>query len=116
MAAGETGDALDAARSALAARDGALAAADSALALVLDGAYRSAAGCVRRLDDLRAEIDVAVARGPFESAAAAREFGAFLVAKNREIIAIVAEARADAAAKAVALQALAEHYRGPAQH
>ena len=112
---GETGEALDAARGALAARDGDLAAADSALIALLGAAHRTAADCARRIDAVRAEIKAAVARGPAGSAASAREFGAFLVAKNREIIGIVTEARADAAAKTVALQSLGERYRGTAQ-
>ena len=111
-----TDDALDAARAALAARDRDLADADAALTAVLDAACRTATGCARRIDGVRAEIDAAVAGARFDSAAAAREFGAFLVAKNREIIAILTEARADTDATTVALQALGERYRSAAQH
>lgn len=111
-----TDDALDAARATLAARDRDLAAADAALTAALHAAYRTAADCAHRIDGVRAEIDAAVARVRFDSAAPAREFGAFLVAKNREITALLTEARADADAATVALQALAERYRSPAQH
>lgn len=111
-----TDDALDAAGAALSARDRDLADADAALTAVLHAAYRTAAGCVRRIDGVRAEIDAAVAAARFDSAAAAREFGAFLVAKNREIIALLTEARAHADATTLALQALADRYRRSAQH
>lgn len=111
-----TDDALDAARAVLTARDRDLADADAALTAVLDAAYRTATGCARRIDGVRAEIDAAVAGVRFDSAAGAREFGAFLVAKNREIIALLTEARADADATTGALQALAELYRSAAQH
>jgi len=112
---GETGEALDAARAALAAADDDLAAADEALTGVVRRAQRLAADCLARLDAVRSEIDAAAAAGPAGSATAGAEFGRFLVAKNREVIDIINAARADIAASAVALRDLGERYRSSAQ-
>lgn len=107
---GASAEALSAARTALAARDDDITRADRALTDLVRGAHRVAVESMRRIDAIRTDIDSAVARGPGGSAAA-RELGFFLVAKNREVIAIITEARADAAAKTVALQDLSERYR-----
>lgn len=112
---GEAGDALSAVRSALAARDGELASADDELAAVLHGAHRDAQDSVRRIDAVRAAIDSAVADRDTDGAAAAREFGAFLVERNREISTILTEAQAAVSAQTIALQQLSDRYRGTAQ-
>jgi hypothetical protein len=111
----EAGDALSAVRSALSARDGELAAADGELAAVLHGAHRDAQDSVRRIDAVRSAIDSAVGGRDVDGAAAAREFGAFLVERNREIIAILTEAQAAISAQTIALQQLSYQYRGTAQ-
>lgn len=112
---GETADAIGHARTALAARGAELAALDEELSGQLRGAHRLAEDCVRRIGAVEAAIDAVAARAPIGGAAAAREFGRFLVARNREILGIVTEARTGAAAKAVALQELSERYRNCAQ-
>ena len=112
---GATGDALNAVRAALAARDGELAAADDELAVLLRSAQQDGVDSVRRIDAVRSAIDAAVAGRNIDGAASARELGAFLVERNREISAILADAQAAIDAKVVALQQLSERYRGTAQ-
>lgn len=112
---GETGDALSAVRAALAAGDHELAAADAQLADVLRTAQREALESVARIDAVRSAIDSAVADRDIDGAAAARDFGAFLVQRNRQISAIITESQAIATAKAIALQQLSEQYRSTAQ-
>lgn len=110
-----TGDALSAARAALAARDGELAAADEELLAILHAAHREGIASVRRIDAVASAIDAAVAGRNTDGAAAAREFGAFLVARNREISDIITDAQAAVTAKTIALQQLSGRYRGTAQ-
>jgi PHP family Zn ribbon phosphoesterase len=110
-----TDDALSAVRAALAARDGELAAADEELVAVLHAAHRDGISSVRRIDAVASAIDAAAAGRIIDGPAAGREFGAFLVERNREIRDIVTDAHADVAAKTIALQQLSERYRGTAQ-
>jgi hypothetical protein len=110
---GHSAEALEAARRALTARDADLADADRALGAALADAYAAAVESVGRIDAINAEIDAAVNDQPRDSAAGARELGRYLVSKNRDIAAVVAEAAAVAQAKTVALAELRDRYRTP---
>jgi len=111
---GHAGEALTSARAALSARDGELARADRELADTVAAAHAVATGAIRRLDAVAAEIESAVAHEPVESTLEAHEFARFLIAKQREVIDIVTEARAAADARAVELRQLLDSYRVPA--
>jgi Domain of unknown function (DUF4226) len=111
---GLSADALESARSALAARDRDLAEADRELADAVAGAHTAATEAIRRLDAVGAEIESAVSRHAAlagDTAVGTREFARYLIAKQREIIDIVTRARADAAAKAVVLRGLRDRFR-----
>src|SRR5262245_24109516 len=110
---GVTGEALESARSVLAARDRDLAAADAELAEVVSSAHAAAAEAIRKLDALHAEIESAVAQRAVTAPSEGREFAHFLLAKQREISDIVTAARADAEAKVVVLQQLRDRYQAP---
>ncbi|AQT78029.1 hypothetical protein B1R94_00420 [Mycolicibacterium litorale] len=105
------GQALEASRSALAARDRELAEADADLAAVLAAAHDVATGAIRRLDAVSAEMEAAVAQRAVTTPHEGREFARFLLDKQHEIADIVNTARAASEAKAVALQHLQERYR-----
>lgn len=107
---GRTRDSLAAARGALRVGDDDLAAADAALADLLGQAHRLAVESAGRIDAVRSEIEAVVDSGVPGTPAGAAEFGRFLVAKNREIIAIVSEARDASSAKTTALQELSRRY------
>ena len=103
-------------QAALSTRHVAAADADRALADALAEAHAANVEAVRRLDGIAAEIDGAVANQAalgLDTAIGAREFQKFLIAKQREIAAVVANAREVGAAKKAALDALREHYTGP---
>jgi hypothetical protein len=108
---GSTADALEAARRALAARDADLSEADRALAEAIHGAYTIAVDSINRIDAINAEVDAAATDHPKDTAAGAREIGHHLLAKNREIAAVIIEAQAAAEAKTIALKGLTERYR-----
>ena len=108
----ETQETVTSARAALAATAARVAAADRLLVETVRDAHRMESR--ERLAAIRAEIDAAVARRSVATPAAGADFARFLLAKNREIAEIVAEARADAESKAVALQELATEYRSAA--
>ncbi|HOB48769.1 MAG TPA: DUF4226 domain-containing protein [Mycobacterium sp.] len=110
----ETQETVTSARAALAATAARVAAADRLLVETVRDAHRMAVESRERLAAIRAEIDAAVARRSVATPAAGADFARFLLAKNREIAEIVAEARADAESKAVALQELATEYRSAA--
>ncbi len=111
---GNSAAALEAARRALAARDADLADADRALAAAVADAHAIAVESIGRLDAIKAEVETAVSDQPKDTAAGAREFGRNLVAKNRDIAAVITEAVASAQAKTVVLKELQERYRTPA--
>ncbi|MGY4708353.1 DUF4226 domain-containing protein [Mycolicibacterium sp. CBM1] len=111
---GAAGHALDAARSALAARDRDLAAVDAELSSALAAAHAAATEAIRRLDAVGAEIEAAVAQRSVTAPSEGLEFARFLLDKHREIIDIVTAARAEAGAKAVALRHLQHRYQVPA--
>ena len=111
---GTSAAALEAARRALAARDADLADADRVLSAAIADAHAIAATSIGRLDAIKTEINAAVSEQPKDSAASAQEFGRHLVAKNREIAAVVTEAVEVAEAKTVVLKELQDRYRTPA--
>jgi hypothetical protein len=108
---GDSSDALESARRALAARDADLADADQALAETVAGAHAIAVEAIGRIEAIGAELVAAAAAGPGDSSAAAHEVSRRLVAKNRDIAAVVSEAKAAAHAKTVALKELTDRYR-----
>jgi Domain of unknown function (DUF4226) len=115
--AGRTIDAIAEQQAALSAQHEAHAEADSALAEAVASAHAATVEGVRRLDAIAAEIDSAVTNQAalgLDTAIGAREFQKFLVAKQREIAAVVADARELASAKTAALHELHDHYTGPA--
>jgi hypothetical protein len=83
-------------QSALSSQHGTAADADRILAQVLAGAHASARESVRRLDAIAEQIDHATqhqAHLALDTPLGAREFQRFLADKQREIIAVVADAR-----------------------
>ena len=112
MAVGGAGDEFATARAGLAAVDARLAEADRRLADLLGAAHRVAVEAIAGLRAIQDEIDAAVAARHTETSAAGRDFGRFLLAKNREITGIITAARVEAHAKTVALQDLARLYTG----
>lgn len=108
---GDSPDALESVRRALAARAADLADADLALAEAVAGAHAMAVESIGRIDAIGAELDAAATGAPGDSPSAAHELSRTLVAKNRDIAAIVSEAKAAAHAKAAALKELTDRYR-----
>ena len=111
--AGPAVAALRARRAALASKHVSLVEADQALAEVLASAHAALRESIRRLDAITDEIDQAAcgeADFTVDTAVGAREFQKFLVAKQREIAAVVADARELGHAKAVALEGLRDQY------
>lgn len=104
------GEQLAVAGAALVATDARLAEADRLLIEAVRSAHRVAVESIRELEAVRAQIDAAVARRRTDTAAAAQEMSRFLLDANRRIAEIVRAARAESAAKAVALQALRGQY------
>jgi len=104
-------------QAALSTRHAAVADADRALADALAQAHAATIEAVRRLDGIAAEIDGAVANQAalgLDTAMGAREFQKFLIAKQREISAVVSTARELGDAKKAVLETLREHYTGSA--
>ena len=104
-------------QAALSTRHIAAADADRALADALAEAHAANAEAVRRLDGIAAEIDDAVgnqAALALDTAMGAREFQKFLIDKQREISAVVSNAREIGEAKKAVLDTLREHYTGSA--
>ena len=108
---GESGEALAAARAVLAARDSDLADADRELSAVVAGAYATATDAIRRLEAIQAEIAAAVTGQGVGTPAEGRAFARFLLDKQRELVDIISDAKADAAAKVSALEQLSARYR-----
>lgn len=111
---GQSGEALESARSVLAARDRDLADADAELAAVVSSAYATATDAIRRLEAIGAEVEAAVANHTAAAPVEGREFARFLIDRQREVIDILTAARADADANAIALQELLHRYQVPA--
>lgn len=102
-----------AAKSALSSQHGAAADADRVLAEVLASAHAAARESVRRLDAIAEQIDRAAAHQAdlaVDTPMGAREFQRFLVAKQREIAAVVADAHELDHAKRAVLENLRAQY------
>ncbi len=106
-----SGDSLDSAGSALAARNHDLAEADHKFGDLIEDAYATALAAIARLDQLEAEIEATVAEQAVDSPAEARGFARFLLDKQHEIIDVVTRARSEVDAKTVTLQQLIDQYR-----
>ena len=94
--AGPSVAAIQARQSALASQYGTVADADRVLAEVLASAHAAIRESIRRLDAIAEEIDrAAVHHAEFgiDTPLGAREFQKFLLAKQREIAAVVVGAR-----------------------
>lgn len=114
---GPSAAALSARRAALSARHSSASSADRVLADALREAHAAAAAARQRLDAIADEIERCVANQAelaVDSALGAREIQRFLIAKHRELIGIVTEARRDAAAKRALLDSLRDRYADPA--
>ena len=111
MTSGDSAEALAAARQSLAARDAELAAADRALIAAVAEAHAMAVESIGRIDTISSDVETAATGQPKDSPAGARELSRHLVASNREIAAVVSEAKAVVDAKTVALRELTERYR-----
>jgi hypothetical protein len=104
-------------QSALASQHGAAADADRVLAEVLASAHAATRESLRRLDAIADEIDRAAtgrAGLAVDTPVGAREFQKFLVAKQREIAAVVADAQQLSHAKRVVLEGLRTQYESAA--
>jgi hypothetical protein len=111
--AGSSLAAIRARQAAMATLHGTVADADRVLAEALADAHAALRESVGRLDAIAAEID-RVASGQADPAVdtplGAREFQKFLVAKQREIAAIVADTHELDRAKSAVLQSLRAQY------
>jgi len=90
---------------------------DRALAEALASAHAAAVESLRSLDAIAAEIDRAVANQAaigLDTAIGAREFQKFLIAKQRQILDVVADAHEFASTKKALLQKLTAHYTASA--
>ena len=104
-------------QAAMARLHGTVADADRVLAEALASAHAVLRDSVSRLDAIAAEIDRVVsgqADPAIDTPMGAREFQKFLVAKQREIAAVVAHAHELDRAKSAVLQSLRAQYTPPA--
>lgn len=111
--AGPSVAAVQARQAELAIRHGAVSDADRALTEILRSAHAAMREGVRRLDAIADEIDHATMRRnelAIDTPMGAREFQKFLLAKQREIVAVVADARELGRAKTTALEGLRRQY------
>jgi Domain of unknown function (DUF4226) len=107
-------EAVEARRSALASQHGAASEADRVLYEVLISAHDAARESVRRLDSIAEQIEHATVNQAdlaLDTPMGAREFRKFLLAKQREISSVVAEAREFGQTKRAVLQSLQAQYR-----
>ncbi|SOX56776.1 hypothetical protein MAAFP003_5487 [Mycobacterium ahvazicum] len=105
--------AIQARQSAMATRHDSVAEADRALVDVLASAHAAMRESIRRLDAISDEIERAVPQQRslgIDTPIGAREFQKFLVAKQREIAAVVADARELDRAKTAVLERLRGEY------
>ncbi|MCV7075861.1 DUF4226 domain-containing protein [Mycobacterium szulgai] len=101
----------------LARQHGALAEADRVLTEALADAHAAMRESVRRLDAIAAEIDRAAAYHAelaVDTSLGAREFQRFLLAKQREIAAVITQARELGQSKSAVLHSLRSQYETPA--
>ena len=109
--------AIQSKQSALASQHGAAADADRVLAEALASAHAATRESLRRLDAIAEEIERAAtgrAGLAVDTPIGAREFHKFLVTKQREIAAVVADAHALSHAKRAVLDGLRAQYSSPA--
>ncbi|KZS85241.1 MULTISPECIES: DUF4226 domain-containing protein [Mycobacterium] len=114
--AGSSPDAIAARQAVLGRQYEAIAEADRALAEALAGAHAAMRESIRRLDAIAADIERAVSdQGELavDTSIGAREFQRFLLDKQREITAIVADARELDRTKSAVLARLLAQYAGP---
>lgn len=107
---------IQARQATLAREHSAVADADRVLVETIARAHDAMRESVHRLDAIAAEIDGAVPgrQGhPLDTALGTREFQRFLVAKKREIAAIVTEVQEFDRAKSAVLKNLRAHYLNP---
>lgn len=104
--------AIVARQAALAVRHHRATDADRVLTETLAGAHEALRESVRRLDAMADEIERA-RRLVVDAPLGAREFQRFLLAKQREITAVLTDARATSRAKGAVLQRLREQYSQP---
>jgi hypothetical protein len=112
--AGVSASAVAMTQDALSARQGTVAEADRTLTATLNDAHHVAVEALRQLDTIESQIESAVARQgrlALDTPEGAREFHRFLLAKQRDIAAVVAGAQAHVATKVIELQALLSDYR-----
>ncbi|MEB3980843.1 DUF4226 domain-containing protein [Mycobacterium sp. 663a-19] len=105
--------AIQARQAALADQHGTVADADRVLAEVLANAHTAIRESIRRLDAIADEIERAAPDRndlALDTPLGVREFQRFLVAKQREIAAIVADAHELDRAKSAVLEELRAHY------
>jgi Domain of unknown function (DUF4226) len=115
--AGQSIGAIGEAQAALSRQHAAAADADRVLADALASAHAATVDGIRRLDAIAADIDLAVANQSgigLDTAMGAREFQKFLIAKQREILAVVSDAHELDAAKKAMLEKLTAHYNASA--
>ncbi|MEZ0366604.1 DUF4226 domain-containing protein [Mycobacterium sp. pUA109] len=113
---GSSAAALQAVRAALATQRANAAQADRALAEALTAAHAATVAGAKRLDAVAVEIDDGVANPAgfaVDTALGAREFQRFLIAKQREILAVVAEAHQLDIAQRDRVEALRAAYSAP---
>lgn len=105
--------AIQARQAILSARYAAAVQADHVLADAVHSAHRAAATARSRLATVAAEIESVVTDHPpaMDAALSARELQKLLIAKQRELIEIVAQARRDATAGQARLSALQQEYQ-----
>jgi hypothetical protein len=104
-------------QAALVSRRGTVAEADRVLAELLASAHAVIRESISRLDAIAAEIDRAVpdhADQGVDTPLGAREFQRFLIAKQREIAAVIARAHELDRAKAAAVESLRAQYAASA--
>jgi hypothetical protein len=106
-------EAVEARQSVLASQHGIASEADRILHEVVTSAHDAASASVRRLDSIAEQIDHATVNQAdlaLDTPMGAREFQQFLMAKQREIASVVAEAREFARTKTTVLQSLRARY------
>lgn len=116
--AGQTIDAVTARLDAVSRRGAALSEADRLLADAVVGAHGVVVAALERLNHIQAEIDAAAtalvadtSAFATDTSAGALEFQRFLLAKQREIVALVEQASTEAAMKAEVLERIRDSYR-----
>ncbi|MGC2655815.1 MAG: DUF4226 domain-containing protein [Mycobacterium sp.] len=108
--------AIQASQAALVAQHGAVADVDHVLREALAGAHAATLEGLSRLDAIAREINGAVqnqAALALDTPVGTREFQKFLVAKQREIVAVITEARELDKAKRAVLEGLRSQYTVP---